>query len=152
MIAGQRWHSVSKRRGGGEMRIVLAAALVATLIAIPSLASQSESNAVGEFCGTYSNGTKYQDMKTEFRLNADGQLFGVYEFEDNGKWESGSLDPTLLNGDRSGRFIWRDKYGSGVLILQFRADYSSFSGAWSREQEPVLDWNGKRRCPDKGSV
>jgi hypothetical protein len=134
------------------MRVLFAVALVGPFIAVPVLASQTESKAVGKFCGAYSNGTEYQDITTEFRLAADGRLSGVYEFEDHGTWEKGTLDATTLKGDRSAEFVWHDKYGAGVLILQFRADFSSFSGAWSKTQEPVLDWNGKRKCPDKGSV
>jgi hypothetical protein len=133
------------------MRSVLAIAVVAALSVVPTLAAQTQSKAVGEFCGTYSNGSRYQDIKTEFTLTKDGKLSGVYEFEDSGAWEAGTLDPAALNGDRSAEFVWRDKYGAGRLILQFKTDFSSFSGAWSSGENPVLDWNGKRKCPDKGT-
>jgi hypothetical protein len=140
------------RVGIEKMRSVLAIAVVAALSVVPTLASQGESKAVGEFCGTYSNGNRYQDVKTEFKIGGDGRLSGVYEFEDSGVWESGTLDPAALKSDRSAEFVWRDKYGAGRLILQFKSDFSSFSGAWSSGENPVLDWNGKRKCTDKGTV
>jgi hypothetical protein len=133
------------------MRLLLAVTLVA-LSVLPTRASQNESKAVGEFCGTYFNGTKYQDITTKFQLASGGRLSGTYEFEDDGRWESGTLDPAPLESDGSVKFVWHDKYGSGVLTLQFHDDFSSFSGAWSKYQGPVLDWTGKRKCPDKGSV
>lgn len=109
--------------------------------------SQMLPQVAGKFCGViWSNGINAKAV-TVLAVAADGSFAGEYIFAPNGLPPvSGVLEMQGAIRRRVADFVWRDKYGTGVLTLRFSANFHSFAGKWGlADQVPRFKWNG-RRC------
>ena len=91
---------------------------------------------------------------TTFFYTTDQKIVGKYIFvdglseEDKGTLNNCDLSELVL------RCIWKDEWGTGDFLIEFEADFSSFSGQWfddiSEGRRDTTDesghkWNGVRR-------
>lgn len=77
---------------------------------------------------------------------ADGLLSGSYAFADNGETTDGTLREYTKQSDDTRTLVWVDKYGTGLLTVQFDDSRSSFDGLWGVSvYAPTYRWDG-RRC------
>ncbi len=107
--------------------------------------ARSESVPAGRYEGhIWSNSLR--PGTTNFHPSSDG-VTGNYEFEVAGDIESGTLRTCRETVPLNWRCEWQDAYGTGLLEMEFSADYSAFEGIWSDDNNPPslgLEWNGAR--------
>lgn len=100
----------------------------------------------GRFCGRLASGAEIVNAVTELRTTADGRLSGSYTFDDGGTASSGTLSELEAGEGRTRRLVWRDRYGSGTLVITFDQSLETFRGRWGPgRSEPNAPWDG-RRC------
>jgi hypothetical protein len=103
----------------------------------------------GRFCGEAISSGDYQDVETNLNIDADGRLSGTYELDEpDGRVEGRLIEQDLEHGT-SRTLVWTDKYGTGLLSLEFSSDFTSFQGSWGgsvngRFEAPSHSWNGVR--------
>lgn len=118
------------------------------LFTSPAGAAGTQSGA-GHYCGRLAQGTGLSDAITDLTLQKDGRLAGTYQFVVNGAWESGTLDLAAVDKERRAAFVWHDKFGSGILAVEFAPGFGSFTGLWGgRDDKPTMMWNGATACRD----
>ena len=96
-------------------------------------------------------------MITQFFEQPPGVITGSY-VQTHGGTCDGYLTGATLISPREVCFNWRDRAGSGILMIKFSPDYKSFNGYWNFSQRAgnrqlgpfgptsrVLLWNGTRR-------
>lgn len=77
----------------------------------------------------------------------NGKLFGTYTIlEPDGKTD-GVLEDFLAISPLSGRFTWKDPYGSGTLEVEFKGDLADFRGTWkvTTMADQGGSWSGTRQ-------
>ena len=111
-----------------------------------------KSSVVGAFDGVIWSNFEHPGM-TEFYLTAEQNIEARYIFQDGDVESNGLLnncDLTVLVL----RCIWNDEYGTGDFVVEFKSDFSSFSGRWfdeiSSDKRSFSDsnghlWSGKRK-------
>lgn len=115
------------------------------------------SQFVGSFGGALNEGrgADLHQVRTILELR-DGKLSGEYQVESqdgvNGQVSkySGTLEVIEVI-DRSARFRWNDRYGTGTLIIYFDSSFNQFTGQWYYGND--LDgrsWNGSRVLSGNG--
>ncbi|CEJ13651.1 hypothetical protein BN1110_03975 [bacterium YEK0313] len=98
----------------------------------------------GRFCGRLASGAEIVHAVTELRTTADGRLSGSYTFDDGGTASSGTLSELEAGEGRTRRLVWRDRYGSGTLVITFDQSLQSFRGLWGPgRSEPNARWDGR---------
>lgn len=103
----------------------------------------------GEYHGEIWSDGMYPSV-TEFFGETRGGLDGVYRFEYGDDVEEGVLRGCKRRKAQAFRCVWKDRWGSGQLDLEFSEDFSAFSGVWSDTDNPPslgLRWHGSRRPP-----
>lgn len=120
---------------------------------LPTVASIESAPFIGLYVGTVRNGTGVDPCSTVFKFDDDGKLIGTFDYADSNTAASttGVLIPLSYDNDeRSMVCQWRDRHGTGLLILTFNSEFSGFTGQWNeRHQPPQHSWNGKRRATVK---
>lgn len=77
----------------------------------------------------------------------NGKLFGTYTIlEPDGKTD-GVLEDFRAISPLSGRFTWKDPYGSGTLEVEFKGDLADFRGTWkvTTMADQGGSWSGTRQ-------
>lgn len=134
------------------------------LEASPSLQTSPPVTGINRYVGTYkgaliSVGTEF--VITRFFLDSSGKMVGEYTMipyqGSSRKNESGTLDNCEELPDSEFLCHWHDRYGDGLLALQFDDAASEFRGLWKpsgasdaphMERKYWLeqtDWNGVRQ-------
>jgi hypothetical protein len=106
----------------------------------------------GRFCGEMISSGDYQDVETLLNVDRDGRIAGSYELDEPDGRVEGTLTEKDPGAGTSRTLVWTDKYGTGLLDLEFSDDYRGFKGRWSgsnngRFDAPSHSWNGTR-CTD----
>ncbi len=87
--------------------------------------------ALGEYKSIIESGDRDLLGATSFSMNEEGVLTGRYEMRESDATVSGELYDCVSLGVGSLSCTWKDKYGDGILQLQFSADFLRFEGRWS---------------------
>ena len=126
-------------------------ALVAMLFAAwatttPALALSSPD---GRYCGLLLSGGFMVPATTQLATGKNGKVTGTYEFTQRGRTESGSLTEIAAGARKMTRILrWRDRFGSGRLVVTFTPDFTSFEGRWGPENaKPKAHWSGRLCAP-----
>lgn len=75
---------------------------------------------------------------------------GTFTYLDEGVPVDGTLEHIGVGDGLSYSMVWKDKYGSGELRIQFTADTNAFSGRWttygegSQADSFAQFWSGQR--------
>ena len=103
----------------------------------------------GTYCGAVLSSGEMTDVVTRLKQEADGRITGSYKFMDGETPVTGSLIARGAPGAVQYDFLWRDKFGSGKVVITPAADGNSFTGKWGTgANPPEHDWLGKR-CADQ---
>lgn len=102
---------------------------------------------VGPWAGKVWDSGRTKELRSEFST-ATGELTGFYHVEDEDGGYDGTLTDFLPTGPCAGRFTWHDRFGDGVVWIDFRPDADRFDGEWGG-QLPVSGYffNGRRFRP-----
>jgi len=103
----------------------------------------------GRFCGEMISSGDYQDVETSLNVAKDGHLSGTYELDEPDGRVEGNLIEQDLGSGTSRTLVWTDKYGTGLLSLDFLSDFDGFNGSWGgsvngKFDAPSHSWNGAR--------
>ena len=127
---------------------ILRGPLLAAALLSPALA-QTSHTVDGKYCGRLFSSGELKEVVTRLTTGDTGQLSGSYEFADDGQLTQGTLRQDGLlrhrGGDITYTLVWTDKYGTGQLVIRFRADGYAFAGTWGfGDDEPSHQWDGAR--------
>jgi len=88
-----------------------------------------------------------EKLKSETHLIVqDGTVEGTYAFAYKDELVEGTLSSSVLIPPLSIVFRWKDKFGSGSLLLEFSGDCSEFSGKWKSDgTDTTHSWTGKKQ-------
>ncbi len=102
----------------------------------------------GRYCGAVFQNDKMENAEVVLNETKDGRLIGKMLYHDVDTLTEGTLEePTKENGTLR-TLMWRDKYGTGLVIFQFDDKFEKFDGYWGTNLEvPSNPWRGKR-CDD----
>ncbi|RCW85357.1 hypothetical protein C7476_103199 [Phyllobacterium bourgognense] len=103
----------------------------------------------GRFCGEMISSGDYRDVETILNVARDGHLSGTYVFDEPDGRVEGNLVEKELGSGTSRTLVWTDKYGTGLLSLDFSSDFNGFNGSWGGSLNGKFDatshpWNGAR--------
>ncbi len=103
----------------------------------------------GRFCGEMISSGDYRDVETNLNVARDGHLSGTYELDEPDGRVEGNLVEKDLGSGTSRTLVWTDKYGTGLLSLDFSSDFDGFNGSWGgsvngKFDAPSHSWNGAR--------
>ncbi len=106
----------------------------------------------GRFCGEMISNGDYRDVETVLNVDKSGRIDGTYEAREGNARLQGTLKETDPGSGPSRTVIWTDKYGTGLLNLNFSDDYSAFKGRWGpsdngRFEAASHTWSGVRCNP-----
>ena len=73
----------------------------------------------GRFCGEMISSGDYRDVETNLNVARDGHLSGTYELDEPDGRVEGNLTEKDLGSGTSRTLVWTDKYGTGLLYLDF---------------------------------
>lgn len=101
---------------------------------------------VGRYISEISTGKKSLPGVTKFQLNNNGKLTGSYSYKEESGTTHGKLSQcTEIKKKHVLICKWKDKYGTGMLEMNFSNDYKNFQGAWFVIRPAAsLPWNGRR--------
>jgi hypothetical protein len=103
----------------------------------------------GRFCGEMISSGDYRDVETILNVARDGHLSGTYVFDEPDGRVEGNLIEKDLGSGTSRTLVWTDKYGTGLLSLDFSSNFDGFNGSWGGSLNGKFDatshpWNGAR--------
>lgn len=125
-----------------------AAPLLGLAVCLAFAGAAAAQTIEGRFCGRLASGAEVVHAVTELSTAADGRLSGSYTFDDAGTASSGTLSEPEAGEGRTRRLIWRDRYGSGTLVITFDQSLGAFRGFWGPgRSEPNALWEGRRCRP-----
>lgn len=112
-------------------------------------ASGMAASSSGRFCGEMISSGDYRDVETSLNVARDGHLSGTYELDEPDGQVDGTLTEEDLGSGTSRTLVWTDKYGTGLLSLDFSSDFDGFNGSWGgsangKFDAPSHSWNGAR--------
>jgi hypothetical protein len=89
-----------------------------------------------------------EQLKSETRLNVhDAMVEGTYAFTYKDELVEGTLSSSALIPPLSITFRWKDKFGTGSLLVEFSGDCSEFTGKWKSDGTDVThSWTGKKQA------
>ena len=129
-----------------RMSLIIALAVTAFFAASDNAISDDWPRCVeGTFVGEIeADGEK---LKSETRLNVhDATVEGTYAFTYKDELVEGTLSSSALIPPLSIAFRWKDKFGTGSLLVEFSGDCSEFIGKWkSDETDTTHSWTGKKQ-------
>lgn len=101
---------------------------------------------IGAYQSEISGGRNKLSGVTRFSINSAGQLIGAYSYQEDTKTVKGELsDCTEIKRKHALSCFWKDKYGTGMLVMGFSDDLRSFDGYWNTYGSlRRLPWNGKQ--------
>ena len=90
---------------------------------------------------------RMKELRTDFSTRS-GELTGTYHVEDEQDGYDGTLTDFTPSGPCAGLFRWHDRYGDGVVQVDFRPDRDRFDGEWGTDV-PLKEhiFNGRRIRP-----
>lgn len=104
---------------------------------------------VGTYRGSLWSGDGDLPSITTLKIGRDLVLSGEYSFvEQTGQTTSGSLDACKIEL-RVLICQWHDRYGTGLLKMEFDTSLCTFQGQWTTTNVVSTDWsywNGSRGC------
>ncbi len=104
---------------------------------------------VGTYRGSLWSGDGDLPSITTLKIGADLVLSGEYSFiEQTGQTTSGSLDACQIEM-RVLICEWHDRYGTGVLKMEFDPSLCAFQGQWTTANLVSTGWsywNGSKGC------
>src|SRR4051794_29856701 len=88
-----------------------------------------------------------EKLKSDTRLNVhDATVEGTYAFTYKDELVEGTLSSSALIPPLSIAFRWKDKFGSGPLLVEFSGDCSEFTGKWKSDgTDTTHSWTGKKQ-------
>ncbi|UXN63687.1 hypothetical protein N8E89_14250 [Phyllobacterium sp. A18/5-2] len=103
----------------------------------------------GRFCGEVISSGDYQDVETMLNVDKDGRITGTYELDEPDGRVEGTVTEKEPGTGTSRTLVWTDKYGTGLLELDFADDYKDFKARWGGSNNGRFDaashtWNGTR--------
>jgi hypothetical protein len=123
------------------------ALLAALLLCGPARADDWWQSVLGGYQGPVLNDGRIEQMDTEFSVDAGGRLVGHYHVEDTPPFD-GELSDFHADGPLSGSFTWHDRYGQGIVHLEFDPVRGRFLGNWGTDiPQGGLIFNGYRIRP-----
>jgi hypothetical protein len=84
---------------------------------------------VGSWTGQVLDEGRMKELHTDFSTRT-GALTGTYHVEDTAGGYDGTLTDFMSSGPCSGRFLWHDHNGTGVVRVEFRPERDRFDGEW----------------------
>jgi hypothetical protein len=102
---------------------------------------------VGPWTGQVLDAGQIKELRTQFSTRS-GALTGSYHVEDADGGYDGTLTDFSPSGPCAGRFLWHDRNGMGVVMVDFRPDRDRFDGEWG-EDAPLQGhiFTGRRYRP-----
>ena len=102
---------------------------------------------VGPWTGKVWDQGRMKELRTDFSTRS-GELTGTYHVEDEQDGYDGTLTDFTPSGPCAGLFRWHDRYGDGVVQVDFRPDRDRFDGEWGTDV-PLKEhiFNGRRIRP-----
>lgn len=101
----------------------------------------------GQYQGKIESGASLLPSKTVLTIKA-GKISGVYYMTEEARIVKGSLHQCRYEREvRELTCHWRDRYGRGLLVVNFSESLDEFSGIWYSSQmpeQPAGAWNGKK--------
>lgn len=89
----------------------------------------------GKYIGTVMDGGQIVEQVTEFRTGKDGRPVASYTVRHpDGTRYTGTFENAYLVGPRTLTFVWQDRHGQGVVMIEFTPDLASFDGNWGIDQ------------------
>ncbi|PSH63614.1 hypothetical protein CU103_15285 [Phyllobacterium sophorae] len=127
----------------------IAFALVALALFGFGTASSMAASPAGRFCGEVISSGDYQDVETMLNVDKDGRITGTYELDEPDGRVEGTVTEKEPGTGTSRTLVWTDKYGTGLLELDFSDDYKEFKARWGGSNNGRFDaashtWNGTR--------
>ena len=137
-----RWSRFPGRVLAGLI-LVLALGVPPVLAAPPACAPE----IVGPWTGKVWDQGRYKVLRTDFSTRS-GELTGIYHVEEEEGGYDGTLTDFTPSGPCAGTFHWHDRFGDGVVQVDFRPDRDRFDGEWGSDK-PLKDYifNGRRIRP-----
>ena len=80
---------------------------------------------VGPWTGKVWDQGRMKELRTDFSTRS-GELTGTYHVEDEQDGYDGTLTDFTPSGPCAGLFRWHDRYGDGVVQVDFRPDRDRF--------------------------
>lgn len=136
-LFGSRWL--------GFVMVVMVAMLFG--VGLSAVNATSESGTINDITGAYSgeirSGTDFDACRIVFSGDT-----GQFQYREDGA-------DTITTGvvvitdyypnTKTAQGVWRDRYGSGKVVLTFYDDFKQFSGLWGDGNSvPLNSWRGKR--------
>jgi hypothetical protein len=89
-----------------------------------------------------------EKLKSDTRLNVhDATVEGIHAFSYKDELVEGTLSSSALIPPLSITFRWKDKFGTGSLLVEFSGDCSEFTGKWKSEgTDTTHSWTGKKQA------
>ncbi|MDR1310857.1 MAG: hypothetical protein LBK01_03130 [Burkholderiaceae bacterium] len=87
----------------------------------------------GTYVGSVFNGSAPTPAVTTFfprAMDEQKTLYGSFLYEEKGDWVPGTISDCTEMPERRIACLWHDKYGFGVMQVQFDVAYRSFEGNW----------------------
>ena len=104
-------------------------------------------NIIGTYKSEIVSGKSTQLGVTKFNIDkTTGKLVGSFSYNEGAEIEMGVLSLcTEIKREHALSCSWEDKYGWGMLVMDFSEDLSHFDGYWNMYGSlHRLPWNGKR--------
>ena len=103
------------------------------------------SSVQGSYNGVLYSTGEYLRAKTIFTLLPGGGLSGEYYFQEAEEKVHGTLFDCSVLAHLKIICNWRDRYGTGELVLTFDESVKNFEGYWSVSGDSQRSlWNGAR--------
>ena len=123
---------------------LLASFIPASVLAAPPACAP---DIVGPWTGKVLDQGVVKELRTRFSTQT-GELTGSYHVVEDGGGYDGTLTDFTPSGSCSGRFLWHDRNGTGVVWVDFRPERDRFDGEWG-EDSPLQGhiFTGRRFRP-----
>ena len=140
-----RWSSFPAR---GRLSLLALGILSLGLASAAAAPPPCAPDLVGPWTGKVWDQGRFKELRTRFSTES-GELTGSYHVEDEeGDGYDGTLTDFTPSAPCAGSFHWHDRYGEGVVQVEFRPDRDRFDGEWGLET-PLKNhiFNGRRFRP-----
>ena len=125
--------------------------LIALVLAAPPVARAAPPACAPEIVGGWTGRVwdqgRLKDLFTDFSTET-GELTGTYRVQEAAAAYDGTLTDFTPSGPCAGSFLWHDRFGTGIVQIDFRPERDRFDGVWG-EWAPAAGniFNGFRFRP-----